>query len=213
MTEPNPDAPGTQPADLDLRPHEVELTQREIQAVQLRAAGLQFHEIATALGWQTKSAAFKAVQRALQKWGVESVDEMRQVETARLDTLTRRLWPMALGKDARPASVDQDGTIHEEVPAVAPDLNAIALLLRISERRSRLHGLDQERGRLDTLPDDGTPLTVEMVDDYESFLRIVDDVAQHRVIEHDPAGGELPAGGGQAGVPTAEDPVQPARAD
>lgn len=114
-----------------LMPHQVDLTMSEIRSVELRKAGASFQEIADALGWDHRSSALRAVRRALQKWGIERLDELRQLEMARLDTITQKLWPSILGER------DDDGGWVRE-----PDKDAMRLYLQVSQRRSALLGLD-----------------------------------------------------------------------
>lgn len=120
-----------------LDPETVELTSIEIRAVQLRMAGMTFTEIANALGYSNRGGAHKAVSRALKKWGWNTVDEYRQIELQRLDALTTRYWPAAMGKAERR---DENGEIID--PGTPPDPNAANMVMRLMERRARLLGLD-----------------------------------------------------------------------
>lgn len=192
--------------DLSLDPDDVELTSREIRAVQLRQAGLTFDDIADALGYANRGSAWKAVRRALQKWGSETVDEHRALELSRLDTILRRIWPEAVG---RPEKTNEDGEVVRE--AVPPDHDAIKTFLKISERRARLLGLDAPQEL--NIGGGDQPIRVEMVDDYEQFVGIIDDlrsqpgdVVDADVVDEDEDGG---GAGGEAD----ERPVLPPHAD
>lgn len=118
--------------------------ERDAEAARLRAQGLAYREIAEALGYADASGAYKSVTRALNAVPAEAVDELRAVELARLDDLTRRAWAVAtkthpvvaangrvvLGPDGEPLVDD------------GPVLHALDRLLKIAERRARLLGLD-----------------------------------------------------------------------
>lgn len=180
---------------LDLDPDSVALTEREIQAVELRKAGYTFHEIAQAVGLEHRSSAMKMVRRALNRWGVERVDELRLLELSRLDTITRRLWPQVLG---RPEQRDDAGNVIRE--ATPPSQDAIRTYLRISERRAKLLGLDSPeeimiglQGRTDEVP---------VVQDYEAFVTLLDTVVEQRAAEAAGSGG-----------PAHDHPVLPAPSD
>lgn len=93
---------------------------RERRCLELRLCGRSFDVIADEVGYANRSAALKAVRRALARTLQEPADELRQVELARLDALHEVVWTMAL----------------------AGDLHAVDRVLRIAERRARLMGLD-----------------------------------------------------------------------
>lgn len=101
------------------RGEEVERAERDARAVQLRAEGATYRQIAAALGVDLHTA-HTAVQRAIAAVPVENVDTLRAVEGEHLDALRAALIPAA----------------------VAGDEKAAAVLVRISDRRSRLFGLD-----------------------------------------------------------------------
>lgn len=98
---------------------EVERADRDAKAVALRASGATYREIAATLG-VSLHAAHDAVKRALAAVPVESVDALRAVEGERLDHIWAALAPAALGGDEK----------------------AAAVLVRISDRRAKLFGLD-----------------------------------------------------------------------
>jgi hypothetical protein len=96
--------------------------ERDRQAAALRIAGLTYQQIADRLGYAGASGAYKAAERALFGEQVsETVDNLRQLEGARLDDLLVGLW----------------------VAARAGNVGAIDRVLKIMERRARLFGLDQ----------------------------------------------------------------------
>lgn len=100
-----------------------ETVDKERQIIELRRAGASFIEIASALDLPSADAARVAFRRAMEHSLNDSgADEMRSLETERLDRLQRAAW----------------------TKAAAGDLVAIGVVLRIMERRARLHGLDKE---------------------------------------------------------------------
>ena len=118
---------------------------RDALAARLRATGMGYREIAARLGLETAGAAHRAVARALKAVPVEDVTELRAIECERLDALSQRLWtildtriPLGLARGQR--IVDQN---NEPVQDPAPVLAVVDRLLRITEKRSRLLGLDQ----------------------------------------------------------------------
>jgi ABC-type sugar transport system ATPase subunit len=98
----------------------VEQRDREHKAVQLALAGATYDAIAKECGFESKSGAWKAVQRLLARVDAENAEALRTVEGSRLDRLHLAHWPAALRGDVKAAT----------------------LVLRLMERRARLFGLD-----------------------------------------------------------------------
>jgi DNA-binding CsgD family transcriptional regulator len=94
--------------------------QRERVAVALRVDGCTYAEIGDRLGVSDRMAS-RIVNRAMNRVLREPVGQLVDLESARLDALWQASFPRALGGSAR----------HAEI------------CVRISERRSRLLGLDQ----------------------------------------------------------------------
>jgi hypothetical protein len=94
--------------------------ERERVAVTLRIEGLTYAEIGDQLEISDRMAS-RIVNRAINRVLREPVGQLIDLESARLDALWAAMWPRALAGSAR----------HAEV------------CVRISERRSRLLGLDQ----------------------------------------------------------------------
>lgn len=97
---------------------------RDGRACTLRRDGATYQEIADRLGFSDRSAARHAVERALAAAVREPAAELRELELMRLD----RLYLVA--------SELLDGDDRDV------RLKAVDRLVRISERRSRLLGLD-----------------------------------------------------------------------
>jgi hypothetical protein len=120
--------------------------ERERLAVQLRIEGLTYDEIGDRLG-VSRPMASRIVNRAINRVLREPVEQLVQLEASRLDALWAAMFPRALRGSAR----------HAEV------------CVRISERRSRLLGLDQPtRVHADVLAN----VTVDQIDaEIERLLR------------------------------------------
>jgi hypothetical protein len=88
--------------------------------MEMRREGLPFHEIARRLGWADASSAQKAVRHVLQETMQPVAAEVRAEELSKLD-----FYESKIAKQVAKGS-----------------LKAIALALKIQERRARLLGLD-----------------------------------------------------------------------
>lgn len=99
---------------------------RRAQAVRDRLAGMSYDEIAERHHYSDRSSARRAVMGALDRVEAKQVADLRDVENARLDLITLAMTPILV-----------DG----RQPATAR-VSAATVLLRTSERRSRLNGLD-----------------------------------------------------------------------
>lgn len=93
---------------------------KERQALELRRAKATYTDIAQALGYASPSGAYRAVQSALKRTAQGAAEEYRAEELDMLDRLHRAHWTRAL----------------------AGDVAAAKLVLSVSERRSKLMGLD-----------------------------------------------------------------------
>lgn len=97
-----------------------EATVRHLEALELRIAGCTFEQIAAKVGYADKSGAWKAVKSALELTLQPAADELRELESQRLDKLWNALFDRAAGGDEK----------------------VIDRMIKISERRSKLLGLD-----------------------------------------------------------------------
>jgi hypothetical protein len=93
---------------------------RAAEALRLRQSGMTWEAIAARLKYRNPSGPRMAVERLLSRVEHEGAAQLRAVEGRRLDELQASVW----GK------------------ATAGDCDAIRTVLRISERRSKLLGLD-----------------------------------------------------------------------
>ncbi len=92
---------------------------RRTRAIELRAAGLSYDQIATEVGYTNRGTAYNVVTQALAARQAHSVDQMRGLELARLEAAHAALWPRAM---------------QGHVPSVAA-------VLRILDLECRLQGL------------------------------------------------------------------------
>jgi len=74
---------------------------RRLRCVELASQGLNYAEIAEAVGYANKSSARKAVVGALSEHTVEAVEHLRSVESERLNALQASIWDAALAGDIR----------------------------------------------------------------------------------------------------------------
>jgi hypothetical protein len=106
-------------------PEAIALVKKEARAVELRAAGLTLQEITDRLGYQTASAAWKAIARGLARLPAPEVEAYRQIQALTLDLLQASIMAKALDANAR------------------GQLLAVDRVIAILERRARLFGLDR----------------------------------------------------------------------
>ena len=94
---------------------------RHSEALRMALQGLSFDVIAQELGYANRGAAWKAAQACLERQTSASVDELRDLELARLDTLQAAYWTQAT-----------DGG----------SIRATELILKISGQRIKLLGME-----------------------------------------------------------------------
>jgi hypothetical protein len=131
------------------RSRSVQQREKDNRALDLRRRGFRYDQIASQMGFRSKASAHQAVQRALAENAQEASAEVRQMELDRLDDLARPLHVVL----ARPhyAFTQSGKLITRTDPATGvespvlddnPVIAAVGQLLRISESRRRLLGLD-----------------------------------------------------------------------
>ena len=111
----------------------IEAYEKDQRALELRKEGHTYESISEQLGYSTPSASYKAVMRRLRDMDRPAVSMLHEL-VQRLDAMLYAVWNDVLQGDA----------------------NAVTTALRISERRSRLLGLDaphtvEARTRIDIL--------------------------------------------------------------
>ncbi|WP_375477000.1 hypothetical protein [uncultured Jatrophihabitans sp.] len=113
-------------------PTAVEVTRRRAQATELRAAGLTYDRIAQRLLEESdtpasydRAAAWRDVEATLAEMIREPAESLVAMESDRLDRLQVGVWTRA----------------------IRGDLDAIGAVLRIMDRRARLHGFDKAQAQ------------------------------------------------------------------
>jgi hypothetical protein len=96
------------------------LHDKEAECVRLRRSGLTLDEIAIRVGYSSPASVHYALKRINERISREDVEEIRNLESERLDLLQAANW---------------DNAMQGDVPAGA-------LVLRVMERRAKLLGLD-----------------------------------------------------------------------
>ncbi len=102
-------------------------TYRRTRALELRAQGMGYAEIAQSVGYANKGTAHKVISQALAARESEDVDVLRQVAGDRLERLHEGLWPKAM----------------------QGDLQAVVALLQVIQAQCRLLGLYPQPARKD----------------------------------------------------------------
>jgi hypothetical protein len=100
----------------------IETALRDAQALELRLAGYDYETIRSHLQFKSVSSAYDAVQRCLKRNTEKAVEEYRLEQDARLDAMLKGLWSRA--------RAGAEGVVDR--------------VIRIEERRARLHGLDRQ---------------------------------------------------------------------
>ena len=120
--------------------------ENDARALEFRRRGLSYEQIAAQMEWRSPSAAHQSVQRALADSAREASEEVRQIEAARLDELTRTLMRVLATKhyvvSVASGVVARHPDTGQPMQDDAPVIHAVAGLVRISERRAKLLGLD-----------------------------------------------------------------------
>lgn len=114
-------------------PEAIASWERAHKAVQLRRQGLMWDDIAGQLGYASRSSAYEAARRFMRDYPREDAEALRDMETDRIDQVQTSLWPRVLSGDPR----------------------AVEVWTKLSERRSKLMGLDKpERKEVTVLTED-----------------------------------------------------------
>ena len=100
---------------------------RKARSVELAMQGMSYDAIAAELGYANRGTAWRVVNKALTERVDGAVEEYREMELARLDSLQAALWPKAMDGDAR----------------------AVDSILKIIDKRVRILGLDQVSAKAD----------------------------------------------------------------
>lgn len=140
------------------------------KAAALRVQGFTFAEIAAEMGCAV-STANDRVKRAMAAVRVASAAELVRTEDERLDALWKVAWREAFRNHLM---VSHGKVVHitndagQSVPVIdhGPKLQALNTLLRISERRAKLHGLDAPvRHRVDVVTEDAIDAEIRRLEE------------------------------------------------
>ena len=101
-----------------------------VRVMELRRIGLTFEQIAKEVGYAGRQGAKEAYDAAIARMGREAAEDLRTLENERLTDLWRRAYTQLSKIDAK----DVDALTKLE-----------SVMLRISQRRSGLMGLDAPR--------------------------------------------------------------------
>lgn len=69
---------------------------RRTRAIELKAQGLTYQQVADELGYANRGSVHFIVQKGLAKREAESIDALRHVEEQRLDALQHAVWTRAM---------------------------------------------------------------------------------------------------------------------
>lgn len=103
---------------------------RRVRAVELKAAGYTYSQVANELGYTSKGTAYNIVTKALREQTAEAVADLRDLENARLDALQVALWDAAMTGDVR----------------------AVNSIVQIVKARVHLNGLEPARAGFGGMP-------------------------------------------------------------
>ena len=98
---------------------QAEASVKACRAVELVRQGKTYDQVARAVGYANRGTAHRVVTKALSERLIDGIDELRDIEVARLDALQAAIWSRALTGDVR----------------------AINTVSRIIDRRCRILGL------------------------------------------------------------------------
>jgi len=121
------------------------------KALQMRLMGISYPIIASQLGYKNHTSAYDCVMAALREIPKEAAEQLKQLEMARLDSLeieARKGWQKSQQDGTQTTTrttVTIDGkrtTSVNRTFSQAGDSQFLAVLVKITERRSRLMGLD-----------------------------------------------------------------------
>jgi hypothetical protein len=122
-------------------PDIIRARERELEAVRLRRAGVEYHDIGDKLG-MSESGAYLAVKRVLDRMMAQANETQAEnltLDLQRINVMLVGLWPKVL----------------------AGDPQAIVAALRVLERRARMLGYDAPAKVAPTTPDGEKPWSMD----------------------------------------------------
>ena len=108
----------------NLSAHEAEMAEKSRKAMEMRAAGATYAQIAKRLGYAGPGPVYQLVKRSLARIQVEGVAEMRLVQLDRLHTMLMAVWPKVVD------------------PTHPQALQAVDRALAITDRITRIYGIE-----------------------------------------------------------------------
>jgi hypothetical protein len=174
------------------RAQQAEVAERRARAIALRIAHVPLATIADQLGYNSPSAVSQDINRALERRRDDLRDQadlLTALEAEKLDALERQMWSVVRRRHVLVSQgrvmKDSDGSqLVDDDPAT----RAAAVLLRVFERRAKLHGLDapaQLRAK------------VEVQDELDADIeRLVAELAATPARRENPAAGAADRGAG-----------------
>lgn len=131
----------------DVRASLKETEERRRQAATARAQALPWHVIQERFGYATRGEAIRDVLKyceAIREETAQVAEGVIQLELDKLDALERALWKIVNKQHItiQHGRVVVDPATGEMIPDDAPTMLAIDRLVKISERRAKLLGLD-----------------------------------------------------------------------
>lgn len=142
----------------------IDHAQRDAEAARLKAQGLTYQQIADQLEYADRSNAHRAVQRALAAVPAAAVDELRRIETMRLETCIAKAFEVLNTEHP----LVSHGRRIDGLTDPAPKLAAIREIRQCSESLRKLHGADapirHEVFTLDAIEAEITQLETELAE-------------------------------------------------
>lgn len=129
--------------------------EKQAYALRLRRDGATYDDIARAVGYADKASAYNAIRKALAEITREPAADVKALELARLDKLYAEAMAIVDASPLLPED-DEDADPDEAFDAAMKTrLDAIRTALKVSERRSKLEGLDAPTKTQEVSPYDG----------------------------------------------------------
>jgi len=119
-------------------PKRVEAAVKRANALDLRAQGKTWQEIADAIGWADPGIARRAGLKALEELvPTETRERVRKLHNLRLETLQRKCWDVVMADDFQMVGPD-----HNDDLRVHP---IVATLAKLLDQQARINGLVTHR--------------------------------------------------------------------
>lgn len=118
---------------------------RDAEAAKLRVRGRTYQQIADELGYASPGAAHDAVSRSLAESVRVPFEQQRELALNQLDQLAFEAWNIVQARHCVVSAGKVMSVDGEPLSDPRPVLDALAVLVRIEERKARLLGLDAPR--------------------------------------------------------------------